>query len=256
MRVTVVLETGGVFPWKVGGKTYQEIGYFETPGPNDIEVSEYKITKADTKLGKGKKPGTDVKVMGKGKMLGKSKKRGIGKEAVKRSATIIDVEHVKKNGKTVKKPVNRSPWFELDLMGKNDLYSGRKLPAFKPEAYDCILRFHSGHFHSADVRPRRFTEHWLSNNRLTGEEKWTRAIANEIHVEYDIADGEELRLRRDGQDVWSSSSVGPETVRVIVKILAHDSLNPYYHREALDHKGLCYYLPNSDPPPMNGNKGG
>ena len=142
-------------------------------------------------------------------------------------------------------------------MGKPDLYSLRELPAFKPEAYDCILRFHSGHFNSADVRPRRFTEHWLSNNGLTGKEKLTRAIANEIHIEYDIADGEVLRLRReDGEEVWSSSSVGRETERVIVKILADDSLNPSYHKKALDHKGLCYYLPNSDRPPMNGNKGG
>lgn len=238
-------------------QTYQDVGYFETPGRNDIEVSEYKTSKADPKLGKGKKPGSNFKVLGKGKMLGKSRKLKTGKEAVKSSATVIDVEHVQKNGKTVKRRVNRSPWFERDIMRKGDLYPRKEMPRFMPDAYDCILRFHSGDFHSADVRPRRFTEHWLSNDKRTGEDKWTRPIANEVHIEYDIADGEELRLRReDGQDVWASSSVGNGIERVVVKILADEVLNPNYHKEALKHKGLCYYLPNSDPPPMNGPKGG
>ena len=167
----------------------------------------------------------------------------------------INVEHLESDGVTVKQPVKRSAWFELDLLRKDDLYPLAERPDFIADAYDCILHFMSGDFNSADVRGRRFTQHLVQGGGQTGE-KLSRAIANEIHVEYDIADGEVLRLRGPRGDVWSSSSVGRGIQRVIVSLKTHQSLKPRYHKDALDHKGPHYYLPNSDPPPMNGNNGG
>ncbi|HSE37518.1 MAG TPA: hypothetical protein VLG74_09470 [Blastocatellia bacterium] len=168
----------------------------------------------------------------------------------------INVEHLERDGVTVKQPVKRSSWFELDLLRKDDLYPPAERPDFKEDQYDCILHFRSGDFNSADVRTRRFTQHLVQGDTPTGADKWTKAIANEIHVEYDIADGEVLSLRGPGGDVWSSKSVASGTKRVIVKIKTDRSLNGDYHKKALDHKGSHYYLPNSDPPPMNGNNGG
>ena len=225
MRVTIVLETGGFFPSDGDENTPLDVGYFQTPGPTDIQVSED---------GNAVQPKPDPK-------LGQGKNR------------IIDVEHLQRDKVTVKHGVKRSDWFERDVMKKDDLYPPTELPVFNAAKYDCILRFHSGDFHSADVRGRRFTEHFLSDGKPTGTDKHTRAIANEVRVEYDLADGEVLRLRNpEGTDVWSSDSVGGGTQGVTVKILTDASSNDSYHKDALDHKGLHYYLPNSDPPPMNG----
>ena len=221
MRATIVLETGGVFPREQNPQTHLDVGYFKTPTPNDIEVSVDGKPAPGAKLADG----------------------------------IINVEHLDGTG-AVKQPVKRSDWFELDLLRKDDLYPQAERPDFKADAYDCILHFNSGDFNSADVRVRRFTQHLVQDDKPTGKDQWTKAIANEIHVEYNIADGEVLRLRGRGGDVWSSSSVASGSKRVIVTIKTHHSLYRDYHKRALDHKGSHYYLPNSDPPPMNGNNGG
>jgi hypothetical protein len=235
MRVTIVLDTGGFFPRKSAKKNEVMVGYFGTLGPSDIEV---------THDGKKEKPRTNRKL-------------AKGKKPAKDTDNVIHVEHLEKDGVTVKKEVDRSRWFESDIMKKDDLYEKQQRPDFIPDAYDYRLCFYSGYFHSDDVRARRFTEHDLETDEPTGKDKTTRAIANEIHVEYDIADGEVLRLRSaDGTDVWSSTSIGDGVARVVVKILGGEELNRHYHKKALHHKAQHYYLPNSDPPPMNGNKGG
>jgi hypothetical protein len=245
MRVTIVLDTGGFLPRKNRKQNEVMVGYFGTPGVSDIEV---------THDGKKEKSTTGWKLL-KAANLAKGKKRVNGKKAVKNINT-IHVEHLEKNG-LLKEQVDRSPWFELDILKKDDLYPKQQIPEFNADAYDCILCFHSGYFHSADVRARRFTEHHLGTDKPTGKDKTTRAIANEIHVEYDIADGEVLRLRTaDMTEIWSSELIGDGVARVVVKILGGEELNQNYHKKALHHKAKHYYLPNSDPPPMNGNQGG
>ena len=226
MRVTIVLTTGAFFPKDDKDQTYFDVGYFETPGRSDIEVSE------------------------DGNMVQPQIARKIGRGNVR-----IEVEHVEKDGITVKEPVNPSASFDRDIMKKDDLYGPNEIPAFIKAAYDCIMRFHSGDFSSADVKPRRFTEHLISDDRQQAD-KMTRAIANEIHVDYDLAAGETLRLQGPGaKEVWSITPDGSGTKNVVVKILTDDSLNLQYHKRALDHKAQHYYVPNSDPPPMDGPLG-
>ncbi|HZM87490.1 MAG TPA: hypothetical protein VFF31_13290 [Blastocatellia bacterium] len=224
MRVTIVLETGAFFPQNPK-QTFVDVGYFETLSQSDIAVTEdgrAVLTSQASKFGKGN--------------------------------TRIEVEHLEKDRITVKTPVTLSKSYNDDILKKYDLYDRNELPAFIENEYDCIFRFHSGVFKSADVRPRRFTAHRLSDDQpTTGKDKSTRAIANEIHVEYDVAAGETLRLRANGQkEVWSTDNVSPGTNSVVVTILADDQLNPAYHKRALNHQAQHYYLPNSDPPPMDG----
>jgi hypothetical protein len=226
MRVTIVLDTGAFFPPERNDQTYIDVGYFETPGATDIEVSY---------------DGSVAKSSFQGK-LGKGNQR-------------IEVEHLDRDGVTVKRPVKSSNSYERDILKKDDLYDATGIPVFKTAAYDCILRFNSGDFKSDDVRPRRFTEHQLSNDSPTGKDKTTRAIANVIHVDYNLADGETLRLRGPKGDLWSSASVPSGTKTVVVRLLTDHSLNSAYHKKALDHKVQHYYLPNSDPPPMDGPRG-
>jgi len=229
MRVTIVLLTGAFLPPEQEGQDYIDVGYFETPFATDIDVFEDSRTARSSPQGK----------------LGKGNHR-------------IEVEHLERDG-AVKKSVKPTISYQHDILKKNDLYDDDDavIPTFKTAAYDCILRFNSGEFRSHDVKERHFTEHKLSDDSSTGApKKKTRRIANEIHVDYVLADGETLRLRGSKGDVWSSSGVTSGTKEVVVRLLTDDSLNESYHKNALDHKVPHYYLPNSDPPPMDGPRGG
>ncbi|HSE37447.1 MAG TPA: hypothetical protein VLG74_09110 [Blastocatellia bacterium] len=226
MRVTVILDSGGFLIDDDASTGPLDVGYFQSAGTHDIEVSE------DGRPAQGLPR----------KRLGKGNKR-------------IDVQHVAAAGAGIKTGVDQKRSFKKDLLKKNELYPN-DTPDFNPKAYDCILRFHSGDFESTDVRNRLFKEHRLSDDGPTGNSHPTRAIANDVLVHFDLADGEELRLRRaSGRDLWSSSSVSSGTKKVEVKLLADASLDTKYFRKALKHKGPNYHRPNPDPPPMNGNRG-
>lgn len=227
-RVTIILETGAFLYDVQDRKPHIDVGYFETPSQSDIEV---------------RVDGSRVQPPADGK-LGKGNNR-------------IDVQHVEADGKTFKTRVDRLPSFEQDLLRKVDLYDPAEMPDFIETAYDCILRFYSGAFESSDVRTRRFTKHLVGNDQDAQDDNHTRPIANEILVNYDLADGEVLRLRRkNGKDLWSSDSVASPAKLVEVRLLTDDVLKPSYHKTALSHKAAHYYLPNSDPPPMNSHGGG
>jgi hypothetical protein len=222
MQATIILDSGGFLIQESAGQTYLDVGYFETSGPSDIEVSEdgpqVHPPPPDVKLGKGNR--------------------------------IIDVEHLAADGR-VKTGVNQSPSFGRDILLKRDLY-GVVVPKFNVGGYDCILRFHSGTFESSDVRSRLFKEHRVSDDIPTGNSGTTREVANDILVHYHLSDGETLRLRRqDGTNVWSSASVAAGTTGVEVKILADASTDSGYYKTALRLRGPHYHLPNPDPPPMD-----
>jgi hypothetical protein len=227
-RVTIILETGAFLYDVQDKKPHIDVGYFETPFASDIEV------RVD---GRQVQPPPDPK-------LGDGNNR-------------IDVQHLEADGTTVKTRVDRSPSFEQDLLRKVDLYGPTEVPDFIETAYDCILRFQSGVFESSDVRTRRFTKHLVGNDQDARDDNHTRPIANKILVHYDLADGEVLRLRRpNGKDLWSSDSVARPAKLVEVRLLTDDVLKASYHKTALRHKATHYYLPNSDPPPMNSHGGG
>lgn len=225
MRVTIILDSGGFLIDESTGPEHLDVGYFESAGPHDIEVSE------DGKPAQAHQ-----------ERLGTSNDR-------------IDVQHLAADG-TVKSGVKRSASFKNDILRKEEIYP-TDAPDFIPSAYDCILRFHSGTFESSKLKDRVFKEYNVSDNRPTGKSQTTRAIANDIHVQFDLDKGEELRLRREkGADVWSSSSLGSGAKLVEVKLLADDTLDSKYFQKALRFKGSTCHKPNPDPPPMNGNDPG
>jgi hypothetical protein len=223
MQVTIILHSGGFLI--DDGQTHLDVGYFETGGAFDIQVFED---------GSQVQPPPNIKL-------------GTGQ---------IEVQHVEADGTTVKTGVNQLPSFTQDILKKGDLYEQADCPDFITAEYDCILRFHSGDFESSDVRSRVFREHRVSDDVHTGTNKTTRGIANDVLVRYDLEKDETLRLGRHGgaDEVWSSSSAGTGAQSVEVKILADASTDSRYYKTALSHKVSHYYLPNSDPPPMDGNR--
>jgi hypothetical protein len=223
MQVTIVLHSGGFLI--DDGQPHLDVGYFETGGAFDIQVFEG---------GSQVQPPPNIKLGG----------------------DRIEVQHLEDDGTTVKTGVNQSEPFTQKILKKNDLYAEADCPDFIVAEYDCILRFHSGNFGSSDVGPRVFSQHRVSDDVHTGNSNTTtRDIANEVRVTYDLAKGEILRLGRHGGTdlVWSSSPAEDGSPNVEVRILADESTNSGYFKRALDHKASHYFLPNSNPPPMNGN---
>ena len=221
MRVTIILHSGGFLI--DDDQPHLDVGYFETAGPFDIQVFED---------GSQVQPPPNIKLGG----------------------DQIEVQHVEADGTTVKTGVNQSESFTQDILKKVDLYAKVDCPDFKVAAYDCILRFNSGDFESANLSTRVFNKHRVSDDVDIADSTTTREIANDVLVQYDLEKDETLRLgRHGGADViWSISSNGNGTQNVEVKILADESTHSGYFKRALDHKVSHYYMPNSDPPPMNG----
>lgn len=222
MQVTIVLHSGGFLI--DDGQPHLDVGYFETGGAFDIQVFE---------------DGTQVQPPPNIKLGGDQ----------------IEVQHLEADGTTVKTGVNQSTSFTQDILKKNDLYQPADCPDFIVAEYDCILRFHSGDFESSDVGTRVFSKHRISDDVNIGTSNTNRSIANEVLVNYDLEKDETLRLGRHGGGdvIWSSSSAGDGVQNVEVRILADESTNSGYYKRALDHKVSHYFLPNSHPPPMNGN---
>jgi hypothetical protein len=224
MRVTINLDSGGFMVDECLGEPHIDVGYFETAGTRDIEVFE------DGHL---TLPPPEIK-------LGNRNER-------------IDVQHLEANG-TVKSGVNQLASFKNDILKKSEIYPTGK-PVFIVTAYDCILKFHSGEFQSSNLKSAHFKECRLNDDQETGNSNRTRQIAHDVLVHFDLASGEEVRLRRaNGTDLWSSSSIKPGTKAVEVKILADASTDSKYFRKAIGGvTGPHYHLPNPDPPPMNGH---
>lgn len=224
MRVTINLDSGGFMVDECLGKPYIDVGYFETAGPYDVEVSEDgHLTLPHPKL-----------------KLGNNNER-------------IDVQHLAANG-TVKSGVKQLASFKKDILKKREIYPTDK-PVFIVSAYDCILKFHSGKFQSSNLKNAHFKECRLKDDQETGNSCRTRRIAHDVLVHFDLASGEEVRLRKaNGTNLWSSSSIKPGTKTVEVRILADSSTDSKYFRKAIGGvTGAHYHLPNPDPPPMNGH---
>lgn len=219
-QVRIVLDTGAFLPEKASGQSYIDVGYFEPQGSTDIEVS------AD---------GVNVKIPDI--RFGSNNDR-------------IDIHHLDADNH-IKEGANQSSAFTTDLLRKHELYK-TAVPVFKDDAFDCILRLHSGEFDSADVRPRDFKECSVAGEVHTGRWQTTRPIANDILVDYKLEDGETVKICRGKEELLSTDAIGAGAKEIVITILNDTSTVSKYFNEALDHKGQCCWLPNPNPPPVNG----
>jgi hypothetical protein len=220
-QVRIVLDTGAFLPEKTSGQTYIDVGYFEPQRSSAIELFVDGV----------KVPIDDIK-------FGNKKDR-------------IDIKHTDA-GNNTKEGVNRLFGFTTDLLRKHELYNS-PAPKFKEDAFDCILRLHSGDFDSADVRSISFKEYYLAGEIPTGRPpRTTRPIANDIVVDYKLDDGEAVKFTRGNDELLSTDKIGAGAKFIEIKILNDTSTVSKYCNQALDHTGQCCWLPNPNPPPVNG----
>ncbi len=166
----------------------------------------------------------------------------------------IEIRHVKADGTIKKDGVLGSIDFQDKLLHLKDLYDKGDIPKVDPKKFDCIIRFDSGRFVPALVKPRDFKR---LNMQATGklkasnERKATpRPIAHNIYVYFTLEEGETLQFAKGTKVFWSSESAGAKE-RLDIEIIADNSTAEKFYCGALKGERASYWLPNQgDPPPM------
>ena len=223
---TVILDSGCFLPVPDSNGAYTKIGYFgSSKSISDICV------KAD---------GVDVSY---------PEPMNLGKKCE------IEVRHVKADGTVMKSGVLGAKDFQEKLLHLSDLYDEDDIPAVDPAKFDCVIRFDSGHFSPALVKPRYFKK---LSKQATGKfeaspderKPVSKPIAHNVHVHFKLSNGEALELARGGEVFWSSKNVSAKE-RLEIEIVADNTTAEKFYRVALKGKRDSYWLPNQgDPPPM------
>lgn len=224
VQATVILDSGCFLPGDPETKT-TEIGYFES----DESV-------------------WDIRVVADGNEMKFDKLKHLGKNCK------IEIRHVKADGKTYyDRGAKASTTFHDELLEMKDLY-GVDMQV-DPKNFDCILRFDSGFFCGALVKPRYFKLHRqqakdkFANSPEDAPMPVPKPIAHNVHVHYKLKKGETIQLARDGKVFWSSDESGAKE-RLDIEIIADNSTAEKFYRLALKDKRDNYWLPNQgDPPP-------
>lgn len=225
IHATVILDSGCFLPNDPSNGAYTEIGYFGSS-----------------------KSVPDIRVIADGYEVNLPEPLNLGKKCK------IEVRHVNSKGETKMNAVDGSDDFHASLLHLEEVY-GHPMPV-DPSKFDCILRFDSGHFCPAMVKPRSFRKH----NKLPGgklemlaDEKpktLKRPIAHNVHVHFKLKNGEALELARDGVVFWSSKDCGAKD-RVELEVVADNTTAQKFYVGALKDKRDDYWMPNNgDPPPM------
>lgn len=226
IQATVVLDSGCFLPMPEDNQgAYTEIGYFQS----GRSVS-------------------DIQVAADGNPINTAEKMNLGKKCC------IEVRHVKANGSIKKDGVKGAATFHDGLLHLKDLY-GEHMPVDRAK-FDCIIRFDSGLFCGALLKPRRFKEHRRQANGQylytedAGVKMINKPIAHNIFVHFKLKKGEALELARDGEVFWSSKDSGAKE-RLEIEIVADNTTAEKFYRNALKDKRDSYWLPNGgDPPPV------
>jgi hypothetical protein len=194
---------------------------------------------------------SDIRVLADGDEVKQPEKMNLKMNPKKKCK--IEVRHVKANGKTKKDGVTRSTTFHDELLHLRDLY-GRDMH-LDPSKFDCVIRFESGHFSGALLKPRLFKEHKKqADGRYEfppdGKTKMIKKpIAHNVWVQFKLKRGEAIELARDGEVFWSSKDSGAQ-FRLDIEIIADNTTTQKFYRVALQEDQDSYWLPNQgDPPP-------
>jgi hypothetical protein len=224
IQATVILDSGCFLPIDNGG-AYTEIGYF---GSSD-SVS-------------------DIRIIADGEEKNNDDRLNLGKQCS------VEIRHVLADGTVKRDGVKGADGYHDKLLHLKDLYD--KDTPVNRDKFDCIIRFDSGLFRAALVKPRYFRKHTKQPDGTlvladTEEPKLVkRLIAHNIYVQFVLNRGERLELARGGKVFWSSKDAGVKA-RLEIEIVADNTTTEKFYRVALKSSRQSYWMPNDgDPPPM------
>ncbi|HST20564.1 MAG TPA: hypothetical protein VLR90_05580 [Blastocatellia bacterium] len=169
----------------------------------------------------------------------------------------IEVRHVKADGTIKKDGVFGVEGYHDKILHLSDLYDADDIPVIDFTKFDCTIRFDSGVFSPALVKPRYFKK---LSKQATGEfaaqpeerKLLKKLVAHNVHVNFKLKKGERLELARDGEVFWSSNDEGVNVKeRLEIEFLADNTTAEKFYRTAVKGKRESYWLPNQgDPPPI------
>jgi hypothetical protein len=190
----------------------------------------------------------DIRVTADGKMMQFDELKSLGKQCE------IEIRHVKADGTVYNNGAKGSATFKDELLHL-DYFYGEEMPVDRKK-FDCILRFDSGLFCGALIKPRYFKLHRKqADGTFTysseDEPKPTKKpIAHNVHVHFKLKRGESIQLARDGEVFWSSNKADAKD-RLEIEIIADNTTATKFYCTALKGKRDSYWLPNQgDPPPV------
>ena len=223
VHATVILDSGCFLPGNEKNSS-TEIGYFQSGNAAQ-----------------------DIRIIADGKELQSKDLMSLGEKCQ------IEIRHVKEDGTIYNEGAKASPNFHDQLLHFKELY-GEDMPV-DPAKFDCILRFNSGLFFGAMLKPRSFKHY---RRQTDGKYVYApdvepkaidRAIAHNVHVHFKLDKGEKLQLVRDDVVFWSSDENGVSE-RLEIEIIADNSTAEKFYCDVLESSRDSYWVPNQgDPPP-------
>ncbi len=141
-----------------------------------------------------------------------------------------------------------------NLLRKVDLY-GDPSPPWDLNGLECVIHFTSGTFRCSKVKDRRFEEVTIGSWQPTGGEQFTRPIAHDVLVHFDLEDDEELRIENEqGPVLFSTKDLAPGTRHVEIELLTNNATAKSFFCSALDLRGRKHcWLPNQGDPNTTGS---
>lgn len=142
--------------------------------------------------------------------------------------------------------------FRNAVLHLHELYGSEDLPEFDRACFHCTIRFDSGTLSPSVVKPHRFNEVPAKGNSRTGLPRETRSIAHDVLVQFELDEGETLRLvSDDGSEICSTGSFADGWKWANFQVVADYPFVEKIYRDAVRHKGKSYWLPNPEPPPVS-----
>jgi hypothetical protein len=134
------------------------------------------------------------------------------------------------------------------LLRRKDLYSD-PFPDVIPARFDWIVSCATGSCRPSNVKLRTFKEINGYSHQPTGETQTRGPFAHDVVLEFDIEPGGRVEVAIDGTAIWTGDPSSQS--RFDIELISPHSSAECYFRDALNHRGKNYWLPNQgDPQPM------
>jgi hypothetical protein len=154
----------------------------------------------------------------------------------------------KKDGVILSEALRKHLLRRIDVY-KDELYS----PPIIEARFDWIFTFSSGFFRCSNVKDRFFKQCSGTTHVPNSKRKKFDKIAHDVVVHFELAHGERLVIAVGNEVFWNSSEYKDVEKRFDIEVIGPHATAENYYRDALDHQGNDYWLPNQgDPGPMGG----
>ena len=176
---------------------------------------------------------------------------------------VIQIRLIGADGNEKKDGVKISENLRDHILLKDTIYKGAShSPAPIETRFDWIFSFNSGFFRCSSVKNRYFKKIDGSTHQPNGQRQEFSNIAHDVVIHYELAEGERLEITVGDQPLWNSTDRQvlldsdeqiDVTKRFDIEVIAPHATAENYFRDALDHKGNDYWVPNQgDPDPVGG----